>query len=432
MSQQALPSKLCGNMIKKSLYITNIFFLYLAVWYVPGLLSYFFFSEHFTHYYNLDVDINFWNILWLFLIIASMYMGAALLSPLQSYNLHFPMVLGRSIILLSTLLFLFLSISFFIHFSSHFRHSDRLSNVPSWVSVLWLLKPISYVILLSIYLTALNRGYLNMFARSILIILFFAFGLSITGSLQVIAPLIILYVFYCLKKDSFKNNSKLSIFSMLLGIFLTFFAGILVLLVGVGSKVGYDAVFSLDFVSVVETLTSYLPVLTPRIATSTVSFLHWSTNSMSDNVVNFDLVQSFLDTFRFRLCSLMGDGCAGFDLIDTVNRFNYLHVFRNHAERAGASPGLFASIFFAGGPFVGLVVISLLFGLVVNLISKNVVNITRKYIVFYFPIPYFVMYFLEAPLNIFYLIDPAFFLFIFFVFYMFSFKFDKLFGVKFD
>ena len=124
---------------------------------------------------------------------------------------------------------------------------------------------------------------------------------------------------------------------------------------------------------------------------------------------------------------MFGDGCSSSDYIETVNRYNYLTVFKSHAERAGASPGPFSSIFFMGYPLYGLIFLTAFYAWIITLISRFIVYSKEISIGYYLLVPLFIMPFFESPLDAFYIIDPAMFAVLFFSIFILTVNFDEIF-----
>jgi hypothetical protein len=418
-------------MIKKQKLVIIIFLVYFALWYLPGFVFSQIYTEYFDYYYKPIGDINAWHIVWFFLILTSAFLWFFILIPYARIRLiFFSDKLIRQLILVLVVVFALLSLLFYLYHDLSFRHTNRLSETEYWVSLLWFIKPIIYIVALGIYVNALKFNRLNFYSTTLLVLIVISCALSITSSMEVLVPALLSFILYKLNFGEKSIAGKIKFIRFLIYFFISCVVGLLAVLIGLGSKIGYDIVFSVDFSKVSGVLVDELPYLIPRFSTASASFIYWVNQSISGANESYDFLNSINHTFSYRYCLLFGSDCGSNDYIETVNRYNYLSVFAHHAERAGASPGPMASLFLVGNSIYGFFMLTAYFGIMFFLIGKNLSFSKNVSIVYYLLIPLFLMPFFESPLDIFYVIEPLFFQFIFLIFFSFMIRFDKVFSGK--
>jgi len=396
------------------LFVAKVFVLAVLVWYMPGFMLSLIYSEYFSHYYS-PFEFHYLILcLFLMLFFFVFYFFLALSGLLPKIKTP---VLGKLFFKITysflAVVFLFLSAFFFVKYSSGFRHSNRLSDASPLVSALWVVKPFVMVVVLQIYLTLLQYGEINKLAKGLLLFFSVGFTLSVTSSIQATIPLLLLIMFFFPRAFD-KPFISLSIRRKLIIIFFSFSAVSLALFMGIGSKVGHEKFFENGLSSVADVLIDYFPSLIPRLSTSFVSLMYWLDHWIAGPGISFQFVDSVSSTVVNRVCAIANSSCFDPTIIDTVNRYNHLTVMANHAARAGASPGILASVFYFPYPF-GFFYIPFFLVLLVNVVAQHIKVVDKKRITYYAVIPFLLFSLLEAPLNVFYFLDPSLFLFLFFL-----------------
>lgn len=92
-------------------------------------------------------------------------------------------------------------------------------------------------------------------------------------------------------------------------------------------------------------------------------------------------------------------------------------VFTNHAERAGASPGIIASVFYTPLFPLSLIVIPAYVFVLYSSLSYHMNDNVKLNLLSCIALPYLLLNLFESPLNIFYVLDPIAILFISVVFF---------------
>lgn len=398
--------------MSRSLVYKNILFsfvLFLAIMYLPGFIFSLLFTEYFSSYYAYN-DFSYLNQFFFILILfSSLFFGYLLFN--YTPVIHRPKISSdfiRFFVVLLVLLFFILSIYFKVNYSTGFRHSNRLSAASPLVTLLWAVRSLVGVLVLSLIIVACNGIKFSALTKILLIFITLASILSVTSSLQVLLPLIclLLLIYPAVYRLTITKIGVLKFIFLLLAALICF---TFVLILGIGSKLGYENIFSENGF---DLLINYISILIPRMSTSYVSFATLLDYEVS-NLVSYDVFKSVHNTFMNRLYSILGESIFDTDMIDTVNRFNYLTVFENHADRAGASPGILASVFYM--PFfpLGLFVSVLYLNYITSCVSRMATVDFRLGLAGMLAIPYLLLNLLEAPLNILYILDPIFILFLF-------------------
>ncbi|WP_348709016.1 hypothetical protein [uncultured Pseudoalteromonas sp.] len=309
--------------------------------------------------------------------------------------------------LLLSFLYFLLSVNFSINFTSSFRHVNRLSNAGPLVSLLFLIKPMMFFIVSLMLIHILNGNTLGKKTRFSLFLIFLASVLSINSSLHVLAvPILLLMLF---KPNLFLLTSKdINWRYTFLAVFFAPIVIVGVLVIGVGNKVGYEFLMTEEGLSFVK---GYGDILFPRMSTGLFSAIIMLQDAFDGVFYSNDIVDAIMSTLHNRFSLILPLDHFDPSLINTVNRLNYMIVFANHAERAGASPGILASVFYTPlFPFTFFLIPAYVFLLYRSLayhMNSNVSLNILSCLVF----PYLMLNLFESPLNIFYILDPIFILF---------------------
>ena len=146
----------------------------------------------------------------------------------------------------------------------------------------------------------------------------------------------------------------------------------LVVIVGVMTKVGAEFLFSTDGWIFLQ---GYFQTILARMSSSAMSvgsaFTHWSNSG-----ILLESVGGEMSTTATRLQLLFGLEFDG-EAMETLSRFNYLAVYASHSDRAGLTPGLLASIYYLWWP-IGLILMPLYLYVLVNFLRiPNCIKIGR-------------------------------------------------------
>jgi hypothetical protein len=389
--------------------LLKYFIIFVFIFYMPGIVFSVVFNESFLKYYKLQ-EYNYF----LFLVVVVMFVAA--FSVMSSVLLLLPSVkvikfkkIGGYVFYDALILsFFILSLYFFVNYSSDFRHRNRLSEASPLVSILWLLRPFVSVVLISYIIHVCNGGIISFRSRVGLFFIMLGLVLSLTSSLQIVAILIAtaLLIYPQSFKYSLRDLGLLKLF--LISLFVPVLC-VVVVSFGLAGKLGYDKVFSFDILNV---LYDSLSSIVPRISSSFMSAMTGIYDLFYANSSDYAFFNSAYWTFENRANIIVGSEFNSED-INTLNRYNQLHVFESNPARAGASPGLIASILYF--PFfpLGVIYITVYLSLFFVLMSGGLLKTARVGVFSGFSIPLLSIYFMESPLNLFYILDPFFFTFIF-------------------
>lgn len=397
----------------------------LILFYGPGFLLAPIFREYFTRYYSL------YEYPYLYVAPIGLIFFAAFFSiyyfwcssPNLKFGLKLPALALRAFFCVSVIVFVCLSVIFFINYDVSFRHKGRLSEAGALTVSLFAVRMIvQYYVLLCI-LQVVSGGKLNAMAKLLLVLIGIGCALSLTASLQVAMFLLIM----ALLAGGGIFSQRLH--SIQIGRVVVIAIGLIivvpgVLIVGLGNKVGFELLLSEEGLGFVY---DQVGVVVPRAATSFMSTAVLAANDL----ISYDRAVNAMESIRFTIANrtayLFG---MTFDegLFDTINRANYLEVFAEHARRAGASPGVLASLFYT--PFFpfNLILLPLFYAILLHSVFVLVrpgaqCGFLGCIAVFYLLIPFF-----EAPLDVFYIFSP---IFVFFLIVILGGKLidlDRLFG----
>lgn len=393
--------------------LMNFFFIFVLFIYLPGFCFSLIFRDFFSAYYTLTDYKYFLFFFVLSTFIFTSYFFSIFLLSLPAIRVKkFNKLASYLFFDILSLSFFLLSFYFFLSYSSDFRHRSRLADASPLVSILWMLRPIVLIVLLSYVIHVCNGGRISKRSKVVLLLITIGLVLSLTSSLQVIIILFASILF--LSPKYFRYG--LSDIGILRLLFILIFVPILcvtVLAFGLGAKVGYEKVFSSNMLNI---LYMSLGTILPRVSSSFMSVMTAIYDLSNYTFNTYDFFSNAYWTLENRVNIVLGNSFNS-EEIYTLNRFNQLHVFKGNPERAGASPGILASIFYFPKFPLGYIIICLYFSSLFVLLARKFKKHAKIGILSGAAIPLLTLYFLESPLNFFYIVDPFFFTFIFFVFF---------------
>lgn len=384
------------------------FIIFLSLIYFPGLFFFPLFEDGFKSYYNFEIGL--YSAFFVIFILFNLFTFICFYYFGKFPKIKFPAISSKLVInfiLLLSVLTFFLSLNFSINFSSKFRHVNRLSDAGISVALLFFLKPILYFIVCLMLIHILNGAKLGFKSIVSLYLILISSILSINSSLQVIIIiLLLLMLFYpsvFLSRKTFMSLRSFSLIFILLPI-LT----LSVLFIGIGNKVGYDFLITSDGFYFVK---NYGDILFPRMSSSLFSAVIMLENLLDGHFYTNETLNAVFSTLYNRLSLIFPLDSFNSSLIDTVNRLNYTTVFANHADRAGASPGIIASVFYTPlFPFLFFAIPMYVY-LIYSSLSYHMNSKVKLNIISSLSLPYLILNLFESPLNILYLLDPIAFLF---------------------
>lgn len=369
-------------------------FIALAI-YLPGLLFTFLiptaFEKEFIHTRN--VLVLFVSTALFFVAVSSLFFFKFV--KIKIKKKYFPRIFVQRAIFIIFILAIGLGISFFEKYSnSSFRHNHRFSEAGFSSMIVFLVRSFMEVFLLFLLCNLDHEKKILKLTKLLIFISFIFLGLTLNSSIQVIVLLIPLIILF---KPSFLNV-ELNLWQFVKLSIPAFVIGLSVIIVGIGNKIGYDILFSqTDF------LRNYSELIGTRVSTSLYSI---------PAVVNNDFIEQGISGLNSQLFTALNRINLLFGLefnseaIRTVDRTNYLNLFRAYNERAGATPYLLASMWYL--PLgLGFFFIPIFFSFYARLIFQYVgklskITLIRLVLIFVCSLNLF-----EAPLNLFMLIDAV-------------------------
>lgn len=380
-----------------------------AVFYLPGVIFFPFFSDYYTKYYAVDVNPYFSFIVVLPLFLISLYCMAMLVFYSPRVRI-FKMSSMLMILIIGGLCFLFLlsGIEFSLFQSRAFRHESRLADASLLTRLLFMLQPIVFVyVAKSVVYVSTGRD-LGKYNKLFLLMILITMVISLSSSSHMIsAGLLICIIFF---PDLLRKN----ITDIRLLDYLKYALGAMTiigfaLLGGLGSKLGYQFIFSyqgLDYIA------GHIGYIIARVSSSLYSLAVVWEQGVFDAVRDGEVLQSFYTTISNRIALVFGIGSFDTQVIATVNKINYDLIFGEDGSRAGASPGPLSSVLYFPLFPLGFFVLPLIYVLIGRSFVNSVSSPSRVTVLGLAAAFYFVIYMFEAPLNIFYFVDPVFFGFI--------------------
>ncbi|RXE84502.1 hypothetical protein DRB05_21530 [Pseudoalteromonas sp. A757] len=253
----------------------------------------------------------------------------------------------------------------------------------------------------------INGNQLGRKSKFTLLLIFAASVLSVNSSLHVLAIPILLCMllkpnFYLL---SFRNINWRYI---LIAIILIPVVVVSVLFIGIGNKVGYDYLMTDEGLAFVK---SYGDILFPRMSTGLFSAVIILQKSLNGVFYSSEIIDAITSTLYNRFSLILPLDNFDSSLINTVNRLNYMVVFTNHAERAGASPGIISSVFYTPLFPFSLIIIPVYIFLLYRSLAYHMNPNVKLNVLCCVVFPYLLLNLFESPLNILYVLDPIFMLF---------------------
>lgn len=392
--------------------VIKSFYLFMIVLYVPGLIFFPFFEEAYQYYFNYSsspylpffLSLIFFSIPFLLFFYFSEKITRTRLFFFSPNTVAY-------FIVITAMIYFIASFIFSLNYSSSFRHVSRFSDAGPSATLVFMLKPFCDFILLLSIIHVVNGEVLGPKVKISLMLIFLGSALSLNSSLAVLFfPLVLGALFY-------RKIFIIPLFSSLRRILLLFiFAPLAVfsiLLIGIGNKIGYDVFLS-------EISVSYFVNMMGELATR-VSTSLFSVTMLWDNYIQgflsamnlgHDSGESLIHTASNRMSLVIGGGFDR-DLIATVDRMNYLNLFKDYHPRAGASPGVLASMFYFPIFPLGLVFVPLFYVLVLRSVAIHIDDRLKYNSIYLFSIFYLTLGLFESPLNVFMLLDPLLVLLVF-------------------
>ncbi|MBA6353595.1 hypothetical protein [Colwellia sp. BRX9-1] len=384
------------------------FFIFVCIIYLPGLLFFLGFEKGYMKYYNFDgglysAFIILFPLFNLIVFLCFYYLGKIPIIRFSRLNSN----LSLFLIFVVSFCYFLLSVNFSLNFTSSFRHINRLSNAGPLVSLLFLMKPMMFFIVALMLIHILNGSQLGGKSRFALFLILIASVLSLNSSLHFLAIPILLCMLF--KPKVFLLTSKdINWRNMLVAMFFVPVVASLVIFIGIGNKVGYAYLISAEGIVFLK---GYGDILFPRMSTSLFSSVIMLQHSFDGISYSNDIFDAITSTLYNRFSLILPLDNFDSSLINTVNRLNYMVVFANHAERAGASPGIISSVFYTPLFPLTLVIIPVYVFILYRSLAYHMNQDIKLNLLSCIVLPFLLLNLFESPINIFYLLDPIFILF---------------------
>jgi len=391
----------------------KVFLFYLFFTYIVQIFFHLFFYDKFQFYYN-GANVNpLWIILFLIVYIFLVIAIDSILPHIKikkKFSLRTKKVLN---FFGDILIFLFFisSIYFALHYDISFRHHHRMRETGVLIQIMFFLKEFIFMYVFFQFFKVLNGHILSFQTNFRLIIILISWLLTVTSSLNAIMVMIILSIIFSKKfhKILLKTYDRLSL--KIFFFYLLFLCAILLsVMVGIINKKGLEETFNIF--NNKDLIYNMFSMIITRVSSSYASLLELLDNYFIDLDLYLQTLTGFFHTFLNRLSIAIPFFDYHLQGIETVNRENFiiLYTSENFLERAGASPGLLASIFYTPlifpVNFIYIIVYTILIIRVLNNYIKNYLS-QQCTLICLLILYYFITHFFEAPLDIFYIINPT-------------------------
>mgnify|MGYP000313930657 CR=1 FL=1 len=397
-------------MQNRNVFILKSFVLILIVFYFPGLALYPFFEAEFQQYYHYQGSPYAAFLLAFFVYFFFFSMVYYFLDKLPYVRVRrLPARWGMLVVAALVVLYFVCCLYFYVNYDAGFRHTNRLANTGLLVKGMFVVQPMVYIYILFCIVHVVNGFSIGKINRKLLLVLLVSQVLSLNSSLQVFSMVFLVLLLF--KPELYWRKLRgVNIYYTLGAVLLLPLVLGGVIIMGVGNKVGFGFLFTEEGLAY---LVGSIGLIVARVSSSLFSLATLFDCCIFDPTPSFNAFQGFINTVMNRLGLILPGLNFETGLINTVNRSNFLTVFQGYIARAGASPGPLASMFYMPIFPFGVIMLPLLHVCIAKTISYHVENGVRYNVLSMVAIPYFILPFFEAPLNIFYIIDPVFIAFLF-------------------
>jgi hypothetical protein len=397
--------------------VIRVFSIYFLTNYLVGFISIVFFPNIFRDVYRISNFHHVTFILYILICLVSVSKISNFIVKFKIDGKFLPSKLVIFIMILALIIYVAASVDFFFNYNSSFRHNLRFSEVGVFPKFLFVFKPYFDFLLLILALYKSSGRRSGVVTNIFFMIVLICNIITINSSSHIIE--VALYFVVIFAPNVLNMPIKWN-FKMVLLLPVTLMLALLVLYIGVSNKVDMD----FDIRLIIEYIFKNLNELIARVSTSVAS-VYVAIDNWFAQGYDYNGWDPVVWTMKNRLSYF-----SSFDNSQwlTLERLNYLNIYRDYHERAGATPGLFASPFY----FLllpGVLVVGVLFGLIfrgLNLYISRItkVNFLLKVTIFFLIYPFF-----ESPFSVFYILDPIGILYFLSLFSLSFFKFNKIFEI---
>jgi hypothetical protein len=269
---------------------------------------------------------------------------------------------------------------------------------------MFFLQPLIAIYVLFNIIHVLNGYLIGKKSKVLLIFILFSQLLSLNSALQVF--FIIFISILLISPGLYRVQlSEIRVKYLFLIVILTPVACVGVLVIGLGNKVGFG--FLLSSEGLVYFNNSIGSIIS-RISSSLMAAATVYDCCLFDDSLSLTSYEGMAETISNRFQLIQGSDDFDKEIIKTVSRENFLLVFQGYIARAGASPGVLASIIYMPIYPLGFVILPIIHVIIARIISYQLNSNIKYNMLSMLAIPYFILPFFEAPLNIFYVLDPLF------------------------
>ena len=397
--------------------VNRVFSIYFLTNYLIGFISIVCFPNIFRDIYRISSFHHVTFILYSLICLASVSKISNFIVKFKMDRKFLPSELVIFIMTLALIIYVAASLDFFFNYNSGFRHNMRFSEVGVFPKFLFVLKPYFDFLLLILALFKISGRRSGVMTNIYVMIVLICNIITINSSSHIIE--IALYFVVIIAPNVLNMPIKLN-FRMVLLLPVILILALLVLYVGVSNKVQMD----FDIRLIVEYIFKNINELIGRVSTSVAS-VYVAIDNWFAQAYDYNGWDSVVWTMKNRLSYF-----SSFDNSQwlTLERLNYLNIYRDYHERAGATPGLLAAPFY----FLllpGVLVIGVLFGLLFRGLNLYFSRITKVNFLLHITMFFLIYPFFESPFSVFYIVDPVAILYFLSIFSLSFINFDKIFEI---
>jgi hypothetical protein len=391
--------------------VLNLFYAYIIIFYVIPFIGLFFFKEKYQEIFNIKESLNYLFVvpssLFLVFFINSLFPKIIIKSKILQYLSKF--WFNNKVVYFLTIIFLLFSIVFFREYSISFRHKQSISEGGPIIIILFGLRAYfkSYLFFCFILKFKKIENNINFI---VFFIVFISYILSLNSSFDIVFAFVSFSFIFSNKFyfDDIYKTSQNSLGSFMFKITAVFFLIIMVVFVGIANKIGTEETFSLF--SNIQLIKELIIRIIVRLSTHFNSIITSGEYYFKQNGEIMELFQSQIINLKSRLYILFGQNALEKPAVWSINRLNYINLFYDSEnERTGASPGLFASIFYIPNLVFSILIISMYIFFLLR--SLTDVLSSKKYRLKqfgYFILLFFWIPFVESPLDYINFLSPGF------------------------
>ncbi|WP_162147988.1 hypothetical protein [Aliarcobacter lanthieri] len=343
-----------------------------------------------------------------FFVTIFIYIVLPTLSQMKLHESFFKILLWIALII--SIIYFISSLDFFINYNISFRHKVRIRDANFLVQILFSLMLFIKVIVFMILVFLLKNKYLLKIQKYILFLILIGSIFSLNSSTDVIL-LFIVSMMLIFPSIFYK---KIKIFNLLILTPIIFLFLLGVVYIGLANKGGMD--YANNFFSSTNGILKLSEILFTRISTSFMSLQNLLENHMFDLNLQLDTFISSYHIFMQKIKIILPIFDEPSRDILSVNRTNFLLLFKPFNDHAGASPGLLASIFYLPFPPISIFFISFYTIIVIGSINRYLKNVEKYNFITVFCIFFLLFMFFESPLSIISVLLPVNFALLIFVF----------------